>query len=77
MSIPCSLQETSLTGRPLSKWSVRVWPGSAASRRSSTTKVLNKPLDSTFVIIEEIDIDNWGIGGLPVAGFRRQRTKTG
>lgn len=36
-------------------------------------KVLNKPLDSTFVIIEEIDMDNWGIGGLPVAEFRRQR----
>ena len=37
-------------------------------------KVLNKPLDSTFVIIEEIDMDNWGVGGLPVAEFRRQRS---
>jgi 4-oxalocrotonate tautomerase len=35
--------------------------------------VLNKPLDSTFVIIEEVDMDNWGFGGLPVAEFRRQR----
>jgi 4-oxalocrotonate tautomerase len=34
---------------------------------------LNKPLDSTYVIIEEIDMDNWGIGGLPVGEFRRQR----
>lgn len=41
-------------------------------------KVLNKPLDSTFVIIEEIDMDNWGQGGLPVAEFRRlRRTKAG
>ena len=41
-------------------------------------KVLNKPLDSTFVIIEEIDMENWGIGGMPVAEFRRQRrAKTG
>ena len=41
-------------------------------------KVLNKPLDSIFVIIEEIDMDNWGQGGLPVAEFRRQRrAKTG
>lgn len=36
-------------------------------------KVLNKPLASTFVIIEEVDMDNWGVGGLPVAEFRRQR----
>jgi 4-oxalocrotonate tautomerase len=36
--------------------------------------VLNKPLDSTFVIIEEVDTDNWGFGGLPVAEFRRRRS---
>ncbi len=35
--------------------------------------VLNKPLELTYVVIEEIDMDNWGIGGLPVAEFRRQR----
>jgi 4-oxalocrotonate tautomerase len=35
--------------------------------------VLNKPLDATFVIIEEVEMDNWGFGGLPVAEFRRQR----
>jgi 4-oxalocrotonate tautomerase len=35
--------------------------------------VLNKPLDSTFVIIEEIDTDNWGRGGLPTLEYRRQR----
>lgn len=35
--------------------------------------VLNKPLDSTFVIIEEVDTDNWGWGGLPALEFRRQR----
>jgi 4-oxalocrotonate tautomerase len=39
--------------------------------------VLNKPLDSIFVIIEEVEMDNWGLGGLPVAEFRRQqRPKT-
>jgi 4-oxalocrotonate tautomerase len=36
-------------------------------------KVLNKPLDSIFVIIEEVDMDSWGVGGLPVAAFRRQQ----
>jgi 4-oxalocrotonate tautomerase len=35
--------------------------------------VLNKPLESTFVIIEEIDTDNWGWGGLPVLDYRRRR----
>lgn len=35
--------------------------------------VLNKPLDSIFVIIEEVEMDSWGVGGLPVAEFRRQQ----
>ena len=37
--------------------------------------VLNKPLDSTFVVIEEVDTDNWGWGGLPALEFRRLRTE--
>jgi 4-oxalocrotonate tautomerase len=40
--------------------------------------VLGKPLDSTFVIIEEVDTDNWGWGGLPALEYRRRRaTATG
>jgi 4-oxalocrotonate tautomerase len=35
--------------------------------------VLNKPLDATFVVIEEVDTENWGWGGLPVPEYRRQR----
>ena len=35
--------------------------------------VLGKPLDSTFVIIEEVDTDNWGWGGLPALEYRRKR----
>lgn len=35
--------------------------------------VLGKPLDATFVIIEEVDTENWGWGGLPVERFREQR----
>ncbi|MDR5782189.1 4-oxalocrotonate tautomerase family protein [Caballeronia sp. LZ065] len=35
--------------------------------------VLNKPLDATFVVIEEVDMDNWGVGGLPVQAYRRQK----
>ncbi|RAS39342.1 tautomerase family protein [Paraburkholderia bryophila] len=35
--------------------------------------VLNKPLDSTFVVIEEVNLQNWGWGGMPVEAFRKQR----
>ncbi len=35
-------------------------------------EVLNKPLDSTFVVIEEVELDNWGRGGLSVREFRRR-----
>ncbi|MBW5444914.1 4-oxalocrotonate tautomerase [Cohnella sp. CFH 77786] len=35
--------------------------------------VLNKPLNATFVIIEEVELENWGWGGLPVPEYRRQR----
>lgn len=35
--------------------------------------VLNKPLDSTFVIIEQVDTDSWGWGGLPALEYRRLR----
>ncbi|WP_277182263.1 4-oxalocrotonate tautomerase family protein [Caballeronia sp. BR00000012568055] len=35
--------------------------------------VLNKPLDATFVVIEEVDLENWGWGGLPVKEYRKQR----
>ena len=35
--------------------------------------LLNKPLESTFVIIEEVETDNWGWGGLPALEYRRQQ----
>jgi 4-oxalocrotonate tautomerase len=34
---------------------------------------LNKPLEGTFVVIEEVDTENWGWGGLPTDVYRRQR----
>lgn len=39
--------------------------------------VLNKPLDSTFVVIEEVELENWGWGGLPVPELRRRRAAGG
>lgn len=38
------------------------------------TRVLNKPPEATFVVIEEVVLENWGWGGLPVAEFRRRRS---
>jgi 4-oxalocrotonate tautomerase len=40
-------------------------------------KVLNKPLDSTFVVIEEVSLENWGWGGLPALEFRKHRQAEG
>jgi 4-oxalocrotonate tautomerase len=34
--------------------------------------VLKKPLEATFVVIEEVDTENWGWGGLPVNDYRKQ-----
>ena len=62
--------------------------GSAPGRSSATAEekarliagasqllldVLGKPLDSTFVVIEEVELDNWGWGGLPVPEYRKRR----
>ena len=34
--------------------------------------VLHKPLESTFVVIDEVAPDNWGWGGLPAMEFRNR-----
>lgn len=34
--------------------------------------VLKKPLEATFVIVEEVDTGNWGWGGLPVLEYRKK-----
>lgn len=35
-------------------------------------RVLNKNPATTFVVIEEVDTDNWGIGGETVTTLRRR-----
>jgi 4-oxalocrotonate tautomerase len=30
-------------------------------------------MDTTFVVIDEVETDNWGWGGLPALEFLRQR----
>ena len=34
--------------------------------------VLNKPPGLTFVLIQEVEMEDWGVGGVPVAEYRRQ-----
>jgi 4-oxalocrotonate tautomerase len=33
-------------------------------------EVLGKPLASTFVVINEVPLENWGRGGVPVEQYR-------
>ncbi|KJY97290.1 MULTISPECIES: tautomerase family protein [Pseudoalteromonas] len=34
-------------------------------------EVLNKSPATTMVVIDEVELDSWGIGGLPVEQYRR------
>ncbi len=38
-------------------------------------EILGKNPNTTVVVIDEVDMDNWGIGGLPVEKFRIQSKK--
>jgi 4-oxalocrotonate tautomerase len=40
-------------------------------------EVLNKPLDSTFVTIQEIELESWGRSGIQVSEYRRQEAARG
>ncbi|HFZ8994953.1 TPA: 4-oxalocrotonate tautomerase family protein [Citrobacter freundii] len=35
--------------------------------------VLNKNPSTTIVVIEEVETDNWGIGGVPVTELRKSK----
>jgi 4-oxalocrotonate tautomerase len=36
-------------------------------------RVLNKTPATTFVVIDEVDMEDWGVGGLPVEEFRKSQ----
>ena len=36
-------------------------------------RVLDKSPATTHVVITEVELDNWGVGGMPVPAFRRQQ----
>lgn len=37
-------------------------------------RVLNKDPKTTFVVIDEVPLENWGVGALPVSQYRQQNT---
>jgi 4-oxalocrotonate tautomerase len=54
-----------------------VSPGQKASLIRGVTDLLVDVLDkdpaTTFVVIDEVELEDWGIGGLAVEEFRRRR----
>lgn len=36
-------------------------------------RVLDKDPALTYVVIDEVELDNWGVAGLPVPEFRRKQ----
>ena len=38
-------------------------------------RVLDKKPATTFVVIDEVEMEDWGIGGMPVDEFRAQQTR--
>jgi 4-oxalocrotonate tautomerase len=38
-------------------------------------RTLNKDPATTFVVIEEVDTDNWGVGGVTVTELRKGRAR--
>ncbi|EWH11775.1 4-oxalocrotonate tautomerase [Catenovulum agarivorans DS-2] len=39
------------------------------------SQVLDKDPQTTFVVIEEVNLDNWGVAGLPALAFREKFNK--
>ena len=39
-------------------------------------RVLNKSPATTFVVIDEVALEDWGVGGLPVAEYRKMLAET-
>ena len=38
-------------------------------------RVLDKSPATTFVVIDEVELEDWGIGGMPVDELRAQQTR--
>jgi len=38
-------------------------------------EVMGKPHPSTFVVIDEVELENWGVGGVTTPEFRRKQAE--
>jgi 4-oxalocrotonate tautomerase len=38
-------------------------------------RVLDKSPATTFVVIDEVELEDWGVGGLPVEQYRRNAAR--
>lgn len=38
-------------------------------------RVLDKSPATTFIVIDEVALEDWGVGGLPVEEYRRQLSR--
>lgn len=38
-------------------------------------RVLDKSPATTFVVIDEVEMEDWGVGGVPVEDYRKQAGK--
>lgn len=54
-------------------------PAQKAELIKGTTELLQRVLDkspaTTFVVIDEVELEDWGVGGLPVEDYRKQTGK--
>ncbi|WP_298770606.1 4-oxalocrotonate tautomerase family protein [uncultured Shewanella sp.] len=52
-------------------------PAQKAELIKGTTELLARVLDkdpaTTFVVIDEVGLEDWGVGGLPVAEYRKMQ----
>ena len=39
--------------------------------------VLGKDPATTYVVVDEVDLENWGVGGLPVTEYRARAKRGG
>ncbi|WDI32219.1 4-oxalocrotonate tautomerase family protein [Hyphococcus flavus] len=53
-------------------------PEQKAELIKGTTDLLQRVLDknpaTTFVVIDEVEMEDWGVGGLPVEEYRKRAT---
>jgi 4-oxalocrotonate tautomerase len=40
-------------------------------------EVMGKPHNSTFVVIDEVELESWGMGGVTVPEYRKQLAASG